>query len=75
MELVGYRENLQMLNELFPDRVSIDVEECAKVLGVNVKTVYNSINRVHNPLPSVVVGNRKRMIPIARLARWLCIRK
>lgn len=75
MELAGYRETLATLNELFPDRVAIDVEECARALGVNVKTVYTSINRVHNPLPTVNLGTRKLMIPLARLARWMCLRK
>lgn len=75
MELVGYRETLETLNDMFPDRVAIDVDECAKALGVNIKTVYTSINRVNNPLPTVKIGSRKTMIPIARLARWMCLKK
>ena len=74
MELTGYRETLETLNDMFPDRVAIDVDECAKALGVNVKTVYSSINRVKDPLPTVHMGKRKIMIPIARLARWMCLR-
>lgn len=74
MELVGYYETLATIRELYPDRAAIDVEECARVLGCNVKTVYQSIHRVKNPLPSVKMGSRKTMIPIARLARWMCLR-
>ncbi|MBQ8141072.1 MAG: hypothetical protein IJ038_05190 [Clostridia bacterium] len=75
MELAGYRETLATLNEMFPGRVAIDVDECARALGVNVKTVYSSIKRVKNPLPTVNMGTRRVTIPIAQLARWLCIRK
>ena len=74
MELAGYRESLSLLNELFPGRAAIDVKECADVLGVNVKTVYSTINRVHNPIPAVKLGG-KTTIPIARLARWMCMKK
>ena len=71
MEPAGYRENYERLNELFPGRVSITIVECAGALGVNHKTVRESLVRVHNPIPSVKVGKR-RMIPIANLARWMC---
>ena len=70
MEARGYRENYERLNELFPGRASITIEECASVLGVNHKTVRETIKRVINPIPTVKVG-RRRMIPIARLARWM----
>ena len=70
MEPKGYRENLERLNELFPDRVSISVEECASVLGLNHKTVRESLKREKNPIPSVKIG-RRRLIPIAKFARWM----
>ncbi len=74
MELAGFRENLALLSQLFPGRAAIDVKECADVLGVNVKTVYAAIDRVHNPIPAIKVG-KKTTIPIGRLARWMCVRK
>lgn len=70
MEPRGYRENYERLNDLFPERVSISIDECASVLGVNHKTVRETVKRVNNPIPTVKVG-RRRMIPIARLARWM----
>lgn len=73
MELVGYRENLELLRTQFPDRVAISVQECAVTLGVNVKTVYETIRRQTNPLPVVYMG-RKITIPVARLARWMCLK-
>lgn len=73
MELKGYRETLGHLKEMFPDRVTINAEECSKALGVNIKTIYVTINRVKNPLPSVKVGENKILIPLSGLARWLCL--
>ena len=73
MEMKGYRENLELLNETFQGRIMLTVDECAAAIGVNSKTVRETIRRVNNPLPSVRVG-RRVMIPVARLARWMCIR-
>ena len=73
MELQGYRENLEILQLAFPDRVAISVDECAKIMDLNIKTVYGAIHQKHNPLPVVRMG-RKIMIPVGRLARWMCLR-
>lgn len=74
MELEGYRENYGMLRELFPDQAAITVEECAKAMGTSTDAVYTAIHRAKNPLPSCRMGNRKIVIPIPRLARWMCLR-
>lgn len=74
MELQGYRESLEVLRLQFPDRVAITVEECAKAMDLNVKTVYGKIHEVKNPIPTIRVG-RKIMIPVARLARWMCVKQ
>ena len=73
MEMKGYRKNLELLNETFRGRITLTVDECAAAIGVNPKTVRELIRRANNPLPSVRVG-RRVMIPVARLARWMCIR-
>ena len=39
MELKGYRENLEIIREQFPDRITINPDECARVMGVDRKTV------------------------------------
>ena len=53
MELVGYDDNLAMLRLLFPDKLLISSKECARVLNLDVRTVFNLKNRVKNPLPLV----------------------
>lgn len=73
MELVGYRENLEMLQELFPGRAVISLPECAKALDLNIKTVREcTMSYRKNPIPTQIVGSRKKVIPIAGLARWMC---
>lgn len=73
MELAGYRENLELLQIAFPHRVAISVSECATVMALDRKTVYAVIQRKENPLPTIRMG-RKIMIPIAKLARWMCLK-
>lgn len=73
MELKGYRENLEMIREHFPDRVSIDPQECADLMGVDRKMVYAAIHRRKNPLPHNRLGTKTIRIPVAQLARWMCI--
>lgn len=74
MELVGYRENLELLRELFPDRATIDFAECSECLGCDIRTVRAAAQRSHNPLPTVKVGKKRVLVPIPRLARWMCQR-
>ena len=75
MELVGYSENIKMLSELFPGRIVISMTECARVLGVDYRTVKDMTQRVKNPLPLVRLteGPKSRCgVPVALFARWLC---
>ena len=72
MELKGYRENLEIIREHFPDRISIDPSECAKVMGVDRKTVYAALHRAKNPIPYNRLGGWTIRIPVAPLARWMC---
>ena len=71
MEKKGYREQLEMLKEQFPDRQTITPQEVAEVLGVNVKTVYSAMKRVRDPLPSIKITKNRSVVPIARLASWM----
>jgi len=71
MEKPNYRENLETIRELFPTRISISPHEAAAVLGVNVKTVYESMKRRNNPIPSIMVNKKRTAIPIAALAKWM----
>lgn len=72
MEKNGYRETLEMLLTRFPGRVTVSPSEVADVLDVNIKTVYAAINRSRNPLPSTRLSKKKVLIPISRLANWMC---
>ena len=75
MELPGYRENIERLDKMFPNRVTITLAECAQVLGVNIKTVYELISKGRkNPIPCLLIGSRRKVIPIVGLARWMCMR-
>ncbi len=70
MEKTGFRENLEFLLTMFPQRAAIDVKEAAAVLGVSSKTVYEQVNRATNPIPSKRIGG-KIVIPIVKLASWM----
>ena len=71
MEKQGYREALERLDNMFPEKVAISVREAAKALGVSEDIVRENIKKVRNPLPSKKIGGRV-IIPITQLARWMC---
>ncbi len=71
MEKKGYREMLEQLNTLFPNRATITPKEAATVMGCPLNTVYNSMYRAHNPLPYKHMGEKRIVISITQLARWL----
>lgn len=71
MEKAGYRENLEILMMAFPGRVTITPFEAAKVMNVDIKTIYSTMSRVKNPLPTKTLASRKVVIPIGALARWM----
>lgn len=72
MEKPGYRENYAFLMERFPDRVGLSPKEVAEALGADVETVRAALKKKYNPLPHAKLSERKIIIPIAGLARWLC---
>lgn len=71
MEKQGYREALERLDGLFPERMAISVKEASKVLKVSEDAIYDYIKRVKNPLPAKKLGGRV-IIPITQFARWMC---
>ena len=75
MKLVGYDETIELLQSVFPDRGAINVKECADFLGSDVRTIYASLDRKQNPIPSMKIGETKRIIPLPLFARWLCLNK
>ena len=70
MEKSGYREQLELLKELFPGKVAISVRQAAQVLGCDVHTAYSSVNRSKDPLPTKKIGG-KLVVPISLFANWL----
>ena len=74
-EKAGYRDALEFITQMFPARVALKPSEVAEYLGVNIKTVKDTIQRKRDPLPAKDVGSGKKnhsyIIPIAELARWL----
>lgn len=72
MEKTGYRENYELLRELFPGRATLSTTEAAEAMGTDVRTIRAATELVRNPLPSCKVGEKKTVIPIPALARWMC---
>ena len=71
MEKQGYRENLELLLERFPDRMAISVKEASVILGRSESSVRDAMKKKRDPLPSKKLGGSV-IIPIAQLARWMC---
>ena len=58
-----YRENLEILNNRYPDHDMLTMEELMQVTG------YKSINTVRKHFGKILVNKR---ISKAALARWMC---
>ena len=69
-----FRENLARLDELYPGKDYLSVEEAAKYFGVERRAVTARIERRVNPLPAVDFGkggkNRVYRIPKLALANF-----
>lgn len=72
MEKVGFRENYNFLSEKYPDRAGLSPKEVAELLGADVETIRSATRKKYNPLPCQKLSERKTIIPIVGLARWLC---
>ena len=72
MEKADFRENLALLREMFPGKVSLTVSEVAGVLGLDIKTVYGAVARRSDPMPCIKAGQKRILIPLPGLARWMC---
>lgn len=75
MVVAGYYEQLEFIKELCPGVTDLTVKQCADIMGLDIRTVYNMTKRVKDPLPVKKVGAKKVVIPIPALARWLCLRR
>lgn len=71
MEKDGFRENLARLDETFPGRESIKINEAADYLGVHRRTILKD-----RTFPAKKTGSGGRqggvyLVPKVALARWL----
>lgn len=71
MEKANYRVNLELIQNMFPDRATLSPEECGRVIGCSRNTVYSYMRRAKNPLPCKRLSDHKVIIPIASLANWM----
>ena len=62
-ELINYRENIEILNNRFPQHDMLTEEQAMEVTG------YKSRNTLRKYLGIYFVGNR---ISKAAMARWMC---
>ncbi|MBQ8371538.1 MAG: helix-turn-helix domain-containing protein [Clostridia bacterium] len=72
----GYRDELENIREVFgADVNTLTVEQTARFLGVERRTVSRLIKRKKDPLPAKNVGCGSKpaySISITALARWRC---
>lgn len=69
-ELDGYRDQLARLSEIYPNRVALNVNEAAKALGVDRRTVVRLIETKKLTAQDISTKTNKRyIIPLTALAR------
>lgn len=61
----GYRQQLELLTEIFPNRAALKITECAFVLNLDRRTLL-----ADRSFPAKKVGS-KYSVPITELARWM----
>ncbi len=72
-EKMDYRANIVNIKEMFPDVGALTVDQVAKWLSVDKRTVKALIERYRNPLPAVDVGSGKNKVyrvSVEALARF-----
>lgn len=64
-EKVDYRDNLEMLREMFPGRMTITIQEACALLGREKRSLLGD-----RSFPAQKIGGRYA-VPIVALARYL----
>ena len=67
MEKATYRDNLEMLNKLYPNKAVITVNEAAEMLGRSRESL-----QTIEDFPLTKLGGRY-YVSVANLARWLSV--
>ena len=61
----GYRQQLELLTDMFPKRAAIKITECSEALGLNRRTLLSD-----RSFPARKVAG-KYAISLTELARWM----
>lgn len=61
-----FREQLELLQSMYPGVVAVDIKTCEKITGCNRHTLMND-----KTFPAKKVCG-KYIVPLVALARWLC---
>lgn len=64
-ELEGYRQQLELLTDLFPNRAALKIAECEAALNLDRRTLL-----ADRSFPAKKVCG-KYAVPITELARWM----
>ena len=73
-EKTDYRANIANIKEMFPDVGALTVDQAAKWLSVDRRTIKSLIQRRYNPLPAVDIGvgkNKIYRVSVEALARFI----
>ena len=70
----GLEELVEFVRRKYPEKAFLKPKEAAELLGCNIKTIYQCIERRYNPLParniSGGIKNKSYIIPVTELCRW-----
>lgn len=72
-EKEGFRDQIERLSTIYPDKIALSVVETAKVLGVDKRTVLSLIQRKKLVAMDISKGetNKRYIIPITAIARMV----
>lgn len=70
-EKVGYREQLERIAEIYPNKVTLSVPEAARVLGIDKRTLLVLIQKKQLSAINIANGNKNKryIIPVTAIAR------
>ena len=70
-EKEGFRDQIERMSTIYPDKITLSVVETAKVLGVDKRTVLLLIQKKNLAAIDVSKGekNKRYIIPITAIAR------
>lgn len=68
----GYREQIERLAEIYPNKITLNLPEAASALGLDKRTVVALIEKKKLPATDISNGkkNKHYIIPITAIARF-----